>query len=127
MSKTDYAPDPIDVFVGRRLRTIRKESKVTQSALAEAGNVTFQQIQKYEKGHNRISASMLCRLAHHLNIKVSDLLPPEYEGKPSPHLSVDALAGAELVNQMSEAGQQFAVALLEKLIVADAPERSRKK
>jgi hypothetical protein len=45
MLKAAYEPVPINVFVSMRLRTIRKELKVTQSEPAEGGNVTFQQIQ----------------------------------------------------------------------------------
>ena len=56
-----YGPDPIDVTVGAAIRFRRKEIDHSQSALAEALGVTFQQVQKYERGTNRISASMLVR------------------------------------------------------------------
>jgi transcriptional regulator with XRE-family HTH domain len=59
----ETSPDPVDVHVGRILRTRRKELGQSQSALAEALGVSFQQIQKYESGSNRISASMLFRAA----------------------------------------------------------------
>jgi transcriptional regulator with XRE-family HTH domain len=120
MSKTDSAPDPIDTYVGRRLRMFRDQAKITQSTLAEAGGVSFQQIQKYERGHNRISASMLCHLAGRLGVRVSDLLPREFEGTPTAPLSASAEAAAQLVEQMSPESQRFAVILLRKLAAADS-------
>lgn len=53
------APNPVDVHVGRQLRRLRKARGLTQDRLAEAIGVTFQQVQKYERGANRISASKL--------------------------------------------------------------------
>ena len=52
---TPNGPDPIDVAVGIRLRSLRKQRGMSQETLARALNLTFQQIQKYEKGTNRIS------------------------------------------------------------------------
>ncbi len=52
-------PDPIDVYVGQRIRGRRLELGQTQLALAQALGMSFQQVQKYEKGSNRISASVL--------------------------------------------------------------------
>lgn len=70
-------PDPIDIEVGTRIRLRRKELRVSQSALAEALNLTFQQVQKYERGANRVSASMLVRTAKRLECSVSDLVGEE--------------------------------------------------
>jgi len=50
---------PVDVHVGQRLKTLRRERNLSQTALGNHVNVTFQQIQKYEKGVNRISVSRL--------------------------------------------------------------------
>jgi transcriptional regulator with XRE-family HTH domain len=55
--------DPVDVHVGSRLRARRKVLGQSQHALAEALGVSFQQVQKYENGSNRVSASMLARAA----------------------------------------------------------------
>lgn len=52
-------PNPIDVFVGSRVRLRRLMVGMSQEALADRLGVTFQQVQKYEKGTNRISASRL--------------------------------------------------------------------
>jgi transcriptional regulator with XRE-family HTH domain len=56
-------PSPIDVHVGARVRLRRKQLRISQSALAEALGLTFQQVQKYERGANRISASKLYETA----------------------------------------------------------------
>lgn len=62
---------PIDVYVGQRVRFKRKVMGYTQSDLGEKVGLTFQQIQKYEKGENRISASKLFQIAQTLNTCVS--------------------------------------------------------
>lgn len=66
-------PDPIDVSVGARIRLARKTLGMSQQALAEAVGITFQQIQKYERGANRVSASMLAKIAHTLGTPVAEL------------------------------------------------------
>ncbi|MGQ3211370.1 helix-turn-helix domain-containing protein [Shinella sp.] len=56
-------PNPIDIFVGSRVRLRRLMVGMSQEALADRLGVTFQQVQKYEKGTNRISASRLQAIA----------------------------------------------------------------
>lgn len=56
-------PDPIDVHVGARLRLLRAARRLSLEELGRRVGVTYQQIQKYETGANRISASTLFRLA----------------------------------------------------------------
>lgn len=67
-------PDPIDVAVGARLRIRRGQLGCSQTQLAGALGITFQQIQKYEKGANRISASMLVKAAAALETSVAALV-----------------------------------------------------
>ncbi|MBI1198697.1 MAG: helix-turn-helix domain-containing protein [Phenylobacterium sp.] len=67
------APDPIDIAVGARIRLARKTRGLSQEALASAGGITFQQIQKYERGANRVSASMLVKIARTLDTPVAEL------------------------------------------------------
>lgn len=64
-------PHPIDVHVGRRLRQRRRLLGLTQERLAQAVNIRFQQIQKYESGSNRISASRLWSLAKALDVTIA--------------------------------------------------------
>ena len=52
----DHQPDPIDIAVGARIRMRRKSMGVSQQGLADVLGVTFQQVQKYERGTNRVSA-----------------------------------------------------------------------
>jgi transcriptional regulator with XRE-family HTH domain len=71
--KPDTLADPVDLAVGARIRLLRKVRGLSQQALAEAAGVTFQQIQKYERGANRVSASMLARIANALDAPVSEM------------------------------------------------------
>lgn len=70
---------PIDHHVGNRMRQRRRLIGMTQHALAEAVNIRFQQIQKYESGANRISASRLWELSKALGVPVTYF----YEGLES--------------------------------------------
>jgi transcriptional regulator with XRE-family HTH domain len=64
-------PNPIDVHVGSRIRLRRTLLGISQSTLAETLGLTFQQVQKYEKGSNRVSSSRLVDLANALDVSVS--------------------------------------------------------
>lgn len=64
-------PDPIDVHVGARVRLRRTLLGMSQAMLGEALGLTFQQIQKYERGANRIGSSRLYRLSRILDVPVS--------------------------------------------------------
>jgi transcriptional regulator with XRE-family HTH domain len=65
------APNPVDVHVGRRVRLRRRELGVSQAWLADRLGLTFQQIQKYERGANRISASKLYAIAKLLEVPIT--------------------------------------------------------
>ncbi|MDP9808113.1 transcriptional regulator with XRE-family HTH domain [Rhizobium tibeticum] len=66
------ARDPIDAVVGGNLARIRKTKGLSQSAIAEALGISFQQVQKYEKGSNRVSASVLYDLSRALSVSMDD-------------------------------------------------------
>lgn len=68
--KTLDSPHPVDIHVGRRVRSRRMMLSMTQSELAGQFGLTFQQLQKYESGANRISASRLWEIAKILNVPV---------------------------------------------------------
>ena len=72
----DKSPGPnrLDVALGLRIRQRRKALSVSQTALANAIGLTFQQIQKYERGFNRVSFSRLVDIAHALDCRVIDLI-----------------------------------------------------
>ena len=65
------SPNPIDVHVGRRVRIRRVLSGMSQTALAEGLGLTFQQLQKYESGANRISASRLWQIGEILDVPIA--------------------------------------------------------
>lgn len=59
---------PTDIYIGKRLRSRRELKQVTQLELAQAMGLSFQQIQKYETGSNRISASRIWEISKFLNV-----------------------------------------------------------
>jgi transcriptional regulator with XRE-family HTH domain len=67
--------DPLDIEVGRRVRALRLEKGMSQEKLGNQLALTFQQIQKYENGTNRIGAAKLQRIAQILGVSVSALYP----------------------------------------------------
>ncbi len=73
-------PNPIDKHVGSRVRMRRMMLGMSQEKLGDALELTFQQVQKYEKGSNRIGASRLQQIAHILQVQVSFF----FEGAPLP-------------------------------------------
>ena len=98
-------PNPIDIHVGSRVRLRRMMLGMSQEKLGEALGLTFQQIQKYEKGTNRIGASRLQHIARVLSVPVSFFFE-DAPGAPvdqsagmaepkSTHYVVDFLSSAE--------------------------------
>jgi len=87
---TTKAPNPVDKYVGSRVRMRRIMLGMSQEKLGEALGLTFQQVQKYEKGTNRIGASRLQQISDILQVPVSFL----FEGGP---------VGPSAANGMSEA------------------------
>ena len=68
------APDQIDIAVGARVRIRRRWLGLSQTQLAQASGITFQQVQKYERAANRISASRLVQIAATLKTTVAALV-----------------------------------------------------
>ncbi|MDR3467542.1 MAG: helix-turn-helix domain-containing protein [Xanthobacteraceae bacterium] len=98
------APNPVDKYVGSRVRMRRIMLGMSQEKLGEALDLTFQQVQKYEKGTNRIGASRLQQISDILQVPVSFLFEggptanPAAEGSsaaPSPAYVSDFLATSE--------------------------------
>ena len=83
-------PNPVDIHVGKRVRLRRTLLGISQEKLGKAINLTFQQVQKYERGTNRIGSSRLYQLSQVLDIPVSyffDDLPIEITARKSPGLT----------------------------------------
>jgi transcriptional regulator with XRE-family HTH domain len=132
--------NPIDKHVGTRVRMRRLMLDLTQMRLAEGLGLTFQQVQKYEKGTNRVSASRLHQLSHILRVPVSFFfegaprelhLPELVEGGPAtPSDVVDFLStfdGVALVRAYTRIEhpkvRRAIVALVEQIV--SEPERLR--
>jgi transcriptional regulator with XRE-family HTH domain len=64
-------PHPVDVLVGKRVRARRTELGMSQTQLAEILKITFQQVQKYERGVNRVTCSRLSEIATALNVPIT--------------------------------------------------------
>lgn len=86
--------DPIDIAVGDRIRQLRKARGITQTELANAIGLTFQQVQKYEKARNRISASKLAQIATIFDVDVAELFRAP--------VNDDDSSAADDVNQLLE-------------------------
>jgi transcriptional regulator with XRE-family HTH domain len=92
---TKKVPNPVDKHVGSRVRMRRQMLAMSQEKLGAALGLTFQQVQKYERGANRISASRLQQMSHVLQVPVEFF----FEGAPNasePHGSGSALSVAQI-------------------------------
>jgi transcriptional regulator with XRE-family HTH domain len=101
-------PNPIDVHVGERVRRWRTERKISRITLGEAMGLTAQQIQKYEKGTNRIGASGLQQICTVLEIPVSFL----FEGELGPSPGESGMPQDIIDFMESEEGVRFVAAFM---------------
>ncbi|MBK5564976.1 helix-turn-helix domain-containing protein [Ensifer sp. 2YAB10] len=104
MIENKKKPNPIDIHVGSRIRLRRTMLGMSQEKLGESLGITFQQIQKYEKGTNRVGASRLQNISGILNVPVSFFFedaPGDTSGQPgmaeasSSNYVVDFLSSSE--------------------------------
>jgi len=82
---------PVDVVVGENIRTARLAAGLSQTDLGKACRVTFQQIQKYEKGANRVGGSRLMQIAEALKVPAASLLPASQKHAVVPKHRVPAI------------------------------------
>ncbi|MFT8354227.1 MAG: helix-turn-helix transcriptional regulator [Gluconobacter japonicus] len=85
--KSAAAAGPVDVHVGNRIRLRRTLLGLSQEKLGEALGLTFQQIQKYERGANRVGASRLYDLARVLDVPIGFFFDDMQDGTPTPAAS----------------------------------------
>jgi len=111
----DDAPHPLDIALGVRVRQRRKELRLSQSDLGKAVGVTFQQMQKYEHGTNRISFSRMVAIARALKCSVADLIGDLDKRKPTGAFS----------RQMAQLSEPGASELLAAFSNIDSPKRRR--
>ena len=109
----DDAPHPLDIAMGVRVRQRRKELGLSQSDLGQAVGITFQQVQKYEHGTNRISFSRLVEIAHALDFNVADLIGELDKTKSTGSFS----------RQMAQLAEPGASELLMAYSIIESPKR----
>jgi len=117
----------VDRQIGARIRARRLELQMSQEKLAEALGVTFQQVQKYERGFNRVAASKLFEIARTLDVNVAALLPRASASKLD--LAVDGEAFGELhaaYAKLNAKGQSMLLNLARSLLQQPDFRRSRK-
>jgi len=107
-------PDLIDVEVGQRIRIQRLAAGLSQSELAERIGVTFQQVQKYEKGMNRVGAGRLTKIARMLNVPVSSF----FDGRET----IDQVALQGLDSPLAAMAQPYAYRLLRAYATISDPD-----
>jgi transcriptional regulator with XRE-family HTH domain len=122
--------DATDVLVGRNVRIRRLARGVSQSQLAKRLGVTFQQVQKYEKGINRIGSGRLARIAEVLRIPVAALFDgieagPQWDPASSLHLIADRRSYrlAVAFNVISDPVFRLSIVTLVEGLAAAAPRK----
>jgi transcriptional regulator with XRE-family HTH domain len=73
----------IDMEIGARIKAFRKTNRLNQTELGEKLGVTFQQVQKYEKGTNRVSVSAFITICKTLGIEPMDVIGTYFDDKPT--------------------------------------------
>ncbi len=134
------APNPVDKYVGSRVRMRRIMLGMSQEKLGEALGLTFQQVQKYEKGTHRVGASRIQQISEILQVPVSFLFeggpsggitsPNGFSEAPSPTYVSDFLATSEglaltrAFTRITDAKlRRSIVDMVEQIAAREAPDR----
>jgi len=120
-------PKSDDIRVGQNLRQLRILRGVTQEQLGKALEITFQQVQKYEKGTNRVSASRMAAICRVLNCTVNDIMrgtaaeDTQVSGAqiPFPVISAQAMKFALQYDRMSTKSKRAVSALVSAIVKSD--------
>jgi len=105
---------PLDLEIGQRVKLARKVLGWSQQQLGDASGITFQQIQKYERGHNRISASRLVEIAKALNKPITYFYGDE---------NVVAGSDEQILRPLKNLSPKDAASLLATIDAADTKQR----
>ena len=126
-TSAEARPEPVDVIVGARIAARRRELGLSQSDLARALSITFQQVQKYERGVNRVSASKLWATARFLRLPVQHLFPQE-EGAETAEVEAVATADSilEAVQTLPPGDQMLVLTLARRLQTEQRTRKLRK-
>lgn len=100
-SPVKKAPRPADVAIGTAIRARRLAKGISQEKLAEKIGVTFQQVQKYEKGTNRVGGSRLMQIADALGVKAVSLLPDAGDAVTQAHPHADILEMPDVIELLT--------------------------
>ena len=92
-----------DIAIGAKIRRFRKGAGISQEVVAEALGITFQQVQKYENGKNRVAVSTLIRICHVIGISPMDIIGSYFDGAPT-----EPSAHSRIAQRLSDAEQQLA-------------------
>jgi|APHot6391423262_1040250.scaffolds.fasta_scaffold12791_1 transcriptional regulator with XRE-family HTH domain len=111
------SPTEIDREIGQRIRLARKQAKLSQSELGQAIGVTYQQVQKYENGTDRVAASRLVQIATVLEQPASALLGGVEHGQAR-LMDEDAIALVALFNEIKRPALRGAALQTVKSLVA---------
>jgi transcriptional regulator with XRE-family HTH domain len=129
---TEHEPHHVDRHVGTLIRAKRRALGISQSELADALGLTFQQVQKYERGTNRVSSSKLYEIAQKLDTPLSTFFEgldhPESDGE-SPALGMIGFLGESGSQDLVTAFRAMKPALRRRLValakaMADADEQA---
>lgn len=104
--------EKIDALVGMNVKRLRKQKNVTQATLGEVLSVTFQQVQKYENGTNRISASKLVQMADYFSVSISNFFIGLETGDDMEHLipyDSETIALADAFENITDAKAKAAI------------------
>lgn len=122
-SRHSRSPDGIDILVGQRLMAFREGAGLTRADVAKAVGVTFQQVEKYEKGANRVAASRLYRFARFFGCPIGAFFPVQEGVAPGETSPLDEMGQsrvgwrvAELFMGLSERKRSALLAVAEALV-----------
>lgn len=117
IKKSKRGTSSVDVIIGQNLKNMRTQRGLSQSALGDQLNITFQQIQKYEKGTNRVAASTLLEMTKILGVSIESFFQgaeplPSADAVPVPLLSSQAYRLAVLYDKNKNPAFKKAVTAL---------------
>ena len=118
----DKSANAVNVYIGARLRQARLMRGMSQKELGQGIKkpITFQQVQKYERGVNRVSAATLLDICTVLEVKIAALLPPR---KGAPKGADDLAALAPLLAKITPEGKELVAELVRTLAARGAKTR----
>lgn len=101
-SRQTRSADDIDALVGQRLLAFRERAGLTRADVAKAVGVTFQQVEKYEKGTSRVAASRLYRFADFFGCSIEAFFPAQNKGEPGANSALNEMGGSKSGRRLAE-------------------------